>query len=74
MDMLVSVIDPVWIETLPASYIFNRDGKVVKKVQGKKTHRIFQGAGSRCGPLILRDFSSSGDSRGIADDPPQTRR
>ena len=37
MDTLVSVIDPVWNETLPTSYIFSRGGEVVKKVQGKKT-------------------------------------
>lgn len=36
MDPLVSVIDPVWNETLPTSYIVNREGEVVKKVQGKK--------------------------------------
>ena len=35
MDMLVSVIDPVWNETLPTSYIFNRDGEVVKKFRAK---------------------------------------
>ena len=42
MDTLVSVIDPVWIETLPASYIFNRDGKMVKKVQGRKATAFFK--------------------------------
>ena len=42
MDMLVSVIDPVWNETLPTSYIFNRDGEVVKKVQGKKPIAFFR--------------------------------
>ena len=50
MDTLVSVIDPVWNETLPTSYIFNRDGEVVKKVQGKKP-MDFSGAVSRCRPL-----------------------
>ena len=42
MDTLVSVIDPVWNETLPTSYIFNRDGEVVKKVQGKKPIAFFR--------------------------------
>ena len=42
MDTLVSVIDPVWNETLPTSYIFDRDGEVVKKVQGKKPIAFFR--------------------------------
>ena len=42
MDTLVSVIDPVWNETLPTSYIFSRDGEVVKKVQGKKSITFFR--------------------------------
>ena len=42
MDTLVSVIDPVWNETLPTSYIFNRKGDLVKKVQGKKPIAFFR--------------------------------
>ena len=42
MDTLVSVMDPVWNETLPTSYIFNREGEVVKKVQGKKPIAFFR--------------------------------
>ena len=42
MDTLVSLIDPVWNETLPTSYIFNREGEVVKKVQGKKPIEFFR--------------------------------
>ena len=42
MDTLVSVIDPAWNETLPTSYIFNREGEVVKKVQGKKPIAFFR--------------------------------
>jgi hypothetical protein len=42
MDTLASVIDPVWNETLPTSYIFNRKGEVVKKVQGKKPIAFFR--------------------------------
>jgi len=42
MDLLVSVIDPVWNETLPTSYIFGRDGELVQKIQGKKPKAYFQ--------------------------------
>ena len=42
MDTLVSVMDPVWNETLPTSYIFHREGDVVKKVQGKKPIEFFR--------------------------------
>ena len=42
MDTLVSVIDPEWNETLPTSYIFNSEGEVVKKVQGKKPIAFFR--------------------------------
>ena len=42
MDTLVSVIDPVWNETLPTSYILNRNGEVVNKVQGKKPIIFFR--------------------------------
>ena len=42
MDALVSVMDPVWNETLPTSYIVNREGEVVKKVQGKKPIAFFR--------------------------------
>ena len=42
MDPLVSVIEPVWNETLPTSYIFNREGEVVKKVHGKKSIAFFR--------------------------------
>ena len=42
MDTLVSVMDPVWNETLPTSYILNREGEVVKKVQGKKPIAFFR--------------------------------
>ena len=42
MDTFVSVIDPVWNKTLPTSYIINRDGEVVKKVQGKTPIAFFR--------------------------------
>jgi len=34
MDSMVSVIDPFWDEVLPTSYVFARDGSMVKKIQG----------------------------------------
>lgn len=42
MDTLVSGIDPVWNETLPTSYILNREGEVVQKIQGKKPMAFFR--------------------------------
>ena len=42
MDPLLSVIDPVCNETLPTSYIVNREGEVLKKVQGKKPSAFFR--------------------------------
>ena len=41
MDSLISTIDPVWNETLPTSYILNRHGEVVRKIQGKKPIEFF---------------------------------
>jgi len=42
MDTLVSGIDPIWNETLPTSYILNREGEVVQKIQGKKPMAFFR--------------------------------
>lgn len=42
MDTLVSVVDPAWNEILPTSYVIGRDGKVVKKIQGKKSREEFR--------------------------------
>jgi len=42
MDTLVSAIDPVWNETLPTSYIINRNGAVIQKIQGKKPVTFFR--------------------------------
>jgi thiol-disulfide isomerase/thioredoxin len=42
MDTLVSGIDPVWNETLPTSYVLNREGEVVQKIQGKKPIAFFR--------------------------------
>ncbi len=42
MDALVSVVDPAWNEILPTTYVLGRDGKVVKKIQGKRTLEQFR--------------------------------
>ena len=42
MDALVSAVDPIWNETLPTTYIINRDGAVVQKIQGKKPAAFFR--------------------------------
>jgi thiol-disulfide isomerase/thioredoxin len=42
MDTLVSVVDPAWNEILPTSYLIDRNGKVIKKIQGKKTREEFR--------------------------------
>ena len=42
MDTLVSVVDPAWNEILPTTYLIGRDGKVAKKIQGKRTLEQFR--------------------------------
>ncbi len=42
MDTLVSVVDPAWNELLPTTYLIGRDGKVVKRIQGKKSIEDFR--------------------------------
>jgi thiol-disulfide isomerase/thioredoxin len=37
MDTLVSVVDPAWNEILPTTYLIGRDGKVFKKIQGRRS-------------------------------------
>lgn len=37
MDAAVSVVDPAWNELLPTTYLIGRDGRVVKRLQGKRT-------------------------------------
>ena len=37
MDTLVSVVDPAWNEILPTTYLIGRDGKVFRKIQGRRT-------------------------------------
>ena len=42
MDTVVSVVDPAWNELLPTTYLIGRDGKVVKRIQGKKSLEDFR--------------------------------
>jgi thiol-disulfide isomerase/thioredoxin len=49
MDTVVSVIDPVWAEILPSSYVIDREGMVVEQLQGGKTIEDFADA---VGPLL----------------------
>ena len=37
MDTLVSVVDPAWNEILPTTYLIGRDGKVFRKIQGRRS-------------------------------------
>lgn len=41
MDSMVSVVDPAWNELLPTSYLIDRNGQVVSRMQGKKTFDEF---------------------------------
>ena len=42
MDSVVSVVDPAWNELLPTTYLIGRDGKVVKRIQGKRSREQFR--------------------------------
>lgn len=42
MDTLVSVVDPAWNELLPTTYLIGSDGKVIKRIQGKKSIEEFR--------------------------------
>ena len=44
MDELASVIDPAWNEVVPTTYILDRQGKVVARLQGKKSLDEFRKA------------------------------
>lgn len=44
MDELASVIDPAWNEVVPTTYIIDRKGKTVARLQGKKTLAEFRAA------------------------------
>ncbi|MFO1509392.1 MAG: TlpA disulfide reductase family protein [Steroidobacteraceae bacterium] len=42
LDAIASVVDPAWNEVLPTTYILAPDGRVVRRVQGTKTHDEFR--------------------------------
>ena len=42
MDTVVSVVDPAWNELLPTTYLIDRAGNVVKRIQGKRTREQFR--------------------------------
>ncbi len=42
MDELASVIDPAWNEVVPTTYLIDRNGKVVSRIQGKKSAEEFR--------------------------------
>lgn len=42
MDELAQVIDPTWNEVVPTTYLLDREGRVVKRIQGKKTLEEFR--------------------------------
>jgi thiol-disulfide isomerase/thioredoxin len=44
MDELASVIDPAWNEVVPTTYIIDRRGKAVARIQGKKSLNEFRAA------------------------------
>jgi len=44
MDTLASVFDPAWNELLPTTYLIDRDGKVVRRIQGKRSLADFRAA------------------------------
>ncbi|MFM7396289.1 MAG: TlpA family protein disulfide reductase [Gammaproteobacteria bacterium] len=44
IDELASVIDPSWNEVVPTTYLINREGKVVARIQGKKSADEFRAA------------------------------
>jgi thiol-disulfide isomerase/thioredoxin len=42
MDGLASVFDPAWNEILPTTWLIGRDGKVLRKIQGRKSIEDFR--------------------------------
>jgi hypothetical protein len=44
MDTAVSVIDPAWNEVVPTTYLLGRDGRMIMRIQGKKTFDEFRAA------------------------------
>lgn len=44
MDTAVSVIDAAWNEIVPTTYLLGRDGRVLVRIQGKKSRDEFRQA------------------------------
>ncbi len=44
MDTAVSVFDPAWNEIVPTTYLLGRDGRIVTRIQGKKSREEFREA------------------------------
>ncbi|HNR21858.1 MAG TPA: TlpA disulfide reductase family protein [Steroidobacteraceae bacterium] len=42
LDAIASVVDPAWNEVLPTTYLLGRDGRVVRRIQGAKSHEEFR--------------------------------
>jgi thiol-disulfide isomerase/thioredoxin len=42
IDELASVVDPAWNEVVPTTYIIDRQGKVSKRIQGKRSAEEFR--------------------------------
>jgi thiol-disulfide isomerase/thioredoxin len=42
LDAIASVVDPAWNEILPTSYVLDRGGKVIHKIQGRKSREEFR--------------------------------
>ncbi len=43
-DALVSVVDTAWNEIVPTTYLIGRDGRVLRRIQGKLTREEFSKA------------------------------
>jgi thiol-disulfide isomerase/thioredoxin len=44
LDAVVSVLDPAWNEVVPTTYLIGRNGRVLSRIQGKKTLEQFRAA------------------------------
>lgn len=42
IDELVSVVDPAWNELVPTTYVLDREGRVIERLQGRKTPEHLQ--------------------------------
>ena len=41
MDSMITPVDPAWNELLPTTYLLDADGRVAKRIQGKRTREQF---------------------------------